>query len=101
MPDALQIVSKEGSSGLDRLRAEYVVRIQGQLRKRSDPNPNIPTGMVELVAEQVRRPRRRSPLKRPQTSTERLSSFWLVHPCRCIEGVSGDMPVREAEAGVL
>ena len=49
----VQIVSKEGTSGLDRLRAEYVVRIQGQLRKRLDPNPNIPTGMVELVAEQV------------------------------------------------
>lgn len=50
---ALQIVSKEGDSGLERLRAEYVVRIQGQLRKRSDPNPNLPTGQVELVAEQV------------------------------------------------
>ncbi|CAK0735244.1 hypothetical protein CVIRNUC_000549 [Coccomyxa viridis] len=49
----VQIVSQEGLSGLDRLRAEYVVRIQGQLRRRSDPNPNIPTGMVELVAEQV------------------------------------------------
>ena len=60
VPDAVQIVSQEGLSGLDRLRAEYVVRIQGQLRRRSDPNPNIPTGMVELVAEQVRRPRRSS-----------------------------------------
>ena len=49
----VQIVSQEGASGLERLRAEYVVRIQGQLRKRTDPNPNIPTGMVELVAEQV------------------------------------------------
>ncbi len=49
----MQIVSQEGAAGLERLRAEYVVRIQGQLRKRVDPNPNIPTGMVELVAEQV------------------------------------------------
>ena len=46
-------MSQEGASGLERLRAEYVVRVQGQLRKRVDPNPNIPTGMVELVAEQV------------------------------------------------
>ena len=51
---AMQIVTQEGAAGLERLRAEYVVRIQGQLRKRIDPNPNIPTGMVELVAEQVR-----------------------------------------------
>ena len=49
----MQIVSQEEASGLERLRAEYVVRIQGQLRKRSDPNPNMATGMVELVAEQV------------------------------------------------
>ena len=48
-----QIVSQEGASGLERVRAEYVVRVQGQLRKRIDPNLNIPTGMVELVAEQV------------------------------------------------
>ena len=46
-------MSQEGASGLERLRAEYVVRVQGRLRKRVDPNPNIPTGMVELVAEQV------------------------------------------------
>ena len=80
VPDALQIVSQEGLSGLDRLRAEYVVRIQGQLRKRSDPNPNIPTGMVELVAEQARRP---SLTETPQAFTPRSSSFWLLHPCRC------------------
>lgn len=36
-----------------RLRNEYVVRIEGRLRKRKDPNPKMPTGLVELVAEDI------------------------------------------------
>jgi len=37
----------------DRLRNEFVVSIKGTIRMRKDPNPNIPTGMVEVVAEEV------------------------------------------------
>jgi aspartyl-tRNA synthetase len=48
-----QVVSQDDSVGLDQLRAEYVVRIIGQLRMRKDPNDRLPTGQVELVAEEV------------------------------------------------
>ena len=47
------ISQEEGGGGLDRVRAEFVVRIRGQLRHRKDPNPRLPTGMVELVTEEV------------------------------------------------
>ena len=30
-----------------------MVQIQGELVKRSDPNPDLPTGQVELVPSQV------------------------------------------------
>eukprot|EP00884_Botryococcus_braunii_P019181 jgi/Botrbrau1/5947/Bobra.0366s0117.1 len=40
-------------AGLDRVRNEYVVRIRGTLRLRKDPNPRLPTGNLELVAEEV------------------------------------------------
>lgn len=49
----VQVVSQEEGSGLDGVRAEFVVRIKGCLRQRKDPNPRLPTGMVELVAEEV------------------------------------------------
>ena len=53
----LQVVSSDGdderASALGRLRAEYVVCIQGVVRARKDPNPNMATGEVELVAEKV------------------------------------------------
>ena len=64
------MVSQEGgSAGLDQLRAEYVVRIRGQLRPRKDPNPRLPTGTVELLAREVR----------PSTSTQLASTAW-PHP---------------------
>jgi aspartyl-tRNA synthetase len=36
-----------------RLRNEYVVSIRGKLRLRKDPNPKIPTGLLELLAEDI------------------------------------------------
>ncbi len=36
-----------------RLRNEYVVSISGKLRLRKDPNPKIPTGLLELLAEDI------------------------------------------------
>jgi aspartyl-tRNA synthetase len=35
------------------LRAEYVVSIEGIIRKRSNPNPRIPTGDIEIVVESI------------------------------------------------
>lgn len=32
-----------------RMRSEFVVSVEGTLRKRSNPNPKIPTGEIELV----------------------------------------------------
>lgn len=53
----LQIVSPDGdddlASTLGRLRAEWVVLVAGTLRPRKDPNPQLPTGQVELVADEV------------------------------------------------
>jgi len=43
------------AASLERLRAEFVVQVTGTLRRRKDPNPKLPTGEVELVAEEVRR----------------------------------------------
>jgi aspartyl-tRNA synthetase len=53
----LQVVSADGdddlAASLGRLRAEWVVRVTGTLRPRKDVNPNLATGDVELVAEEV------------------------------------------------
>ena len=38
---------------MEKLRSEYVVRIQGSIRARKDPNKKIETGMVELVVDTV------------------------------------------------
>jgi len=35
------------------LRSEYVVCVTGTIRERSNKNPNIPTGEIELLAESV------------------------------------------------
>ena len=46
----------DAAAAMERARAEYVVRVAGTLRRRKDPNPQLPTGAVELVAEEVRIP---------------------------------------------
>ncbi|MCJ1423430.1 hypothetical protein MMC29_001313 [Sticta canariensis] len=43
----------EAAEACQRLRNEWVVQVQGQVIKRSDPNPQIPTGQVELVPAEV------------------------------------------------
>ena len=35
------------------LRAEFVVAIKGTVRMRENPNMNIPTGLIEVVAQHV------------------------------------------------
>src|SRR5690349_14388521 len=46
---ATQFLYEEGK----RMRSEFVVSVSGVLRKRSNPNPKIPTGEVELVVESL------------------------------------------------
>ncbi|KAG2453188.1 hypothetical protein HYH02_002512 [Chlamydomonas schloesseri] len=48
-----QSVAPEVSRTASRLRNEYVVCVRGVLRARKDPNPKIPTGQLELLAESV------------------------------------------------
>ncbi|GLC42021.1 hypothetical protein PLESTF_000111700 [Pleodorina starrii] len=48
-----QSVPPEVSRTASRLRNEYVVCVRGVLRARKDPNPRIPTGQLELLAEGV------------------------------------------------
>ncbi len=45
-PSAVADVARE-------LRSEFVVAIVGTVRERSNPNPKIPTGMIEVVAEEI------------------------------------------------
>ncbi len=35
------------------IRSEYVIEVEGTLRKRSNPNPNIPTGYLEVLASKL------------------------------------------------
>ena len=35
------------------MRNEWVVQVKGHIVKRSDPNPELPTGQVELVPSTV------------------------------------------------
>ncbi|GLI62306.1 hypothetical protein VaNZ11_004913 [Volvox africanus] len=46
-----QSVPPEVSRTASRLRNEYVVCVRGVLRGRKDPNPKIPTGQLEVLAE--------------------------------------------------
>ncbi|GIL66265.1 hypothetical protein Vafri_19876 [Volvox africanus] len=48
-----QSVPPEVSRTASRLRNEYVVCVRGVLSARKDPNPKIPTGQLEVLAEGV------------------------------------------------
>lgn len=55
----MQVVSQpdefpEAAAECQRLRAEYVVQVEGRVRLRKDPNPRIPTGKLELEVENVK-----------------------------------------------
>ncbi len=47
--------SEENTRIADSTRSEYVVMVQGAVRKRSEEtiNPNVPTGEIEIVAESI------------------------------------------------
>lgn len=44
----------EVAAKAERLRSEYVVAISGQLRRRSDPNPRMKTGALEISPREVK-----------------------------------------------
>lgn len=57
-PDLAQVVGEpqthaEAARAAGKLRNEYVVSIKGKLRLRKDPNPKLPTGLLELLAEDI------------------------------------------------
>ena len=55
---AAQVVSdpsnaRAAAEACQRLRNEWVVRVTGAVRRRKSPNPNLPTGQVELCVEDL------------------------------------------------
>ncbi|GHV08360.1 aspartate--tRNA ligase [Clostridia bacterium] len=46
-------VPKEAFDSAFSVRSEWVLRVTGTVRKRSNPNPNIPTGGVEVLATKL------------------------------------------------
>ena len=47
--DSTKLLYEEGK----RMRSEFVISVEGILRKRSNPNPKIPTGEVEVVVNSL------------------------------------------------
>lgn len=50
------VATKESFEKAENVRSEYVLAVRGKLRRRGDDaiNPKLPTGEVELVAEEMR-----------------------------------------------
>lgn len=46
-------INKDAFTAGDTLKPEYCIAVTGVLVKRESPNPNMPTGMVELKAENI------------------------------------------------
>ena len=44
--ESLQLIAQE-------LRSEFVVSVSGNVRLRSNPNPKIPTGLIEVEADAI------------------------------------------------
>src|SRR2546423_527211 len=47
--DATMLFYEEGK----KLRSEFVVSIEGTIRQRSNPNPKIPTGQIEILISTI------------------------------------------------
>ena len=48
----IQIIS-EDTSKLPEIRNEYILSVHGKVRKKDNPNPNLKTGNIEVVASSV------------------------------------------------
>jgi len=44
----------EAHARAEQVRGEYVLAVVGEVARRGDPNPNLPTGQVEVVAREIR-----------------------------------------------
>lgn len=47
-------INKEAFDKADNVRSEYCVAVTGEIVKRESPNPNMPTGMVELKGHSIK-----------------------------------------------
>lgn len=45
--------SPELASAIDPVRSEYVLWVKGKVRMRENPNPRIPTGLIEVLADDI------------------------------------------------
>jgi aspartyl-tRNA synthetase len=41
------------SASIDAVRSEFVVWVKGRVRMRENPNPRIPTGLIEVLADEI------------------------------------------------
>ena len=46
-------INNESFTGASGLKPEYVIKVKGEVRKRENPNPNIPTGDFEIIASEL------------------------------------------------
>ncbi|URZ16756.1 aspartate--tRNA ligase [Clostridium felsineum] len=47
-------INKDAFNKADLAKSEYCIAVSGNLVKRESPNPNMPTGMVELKGEEIK-----------------------------------------------
>ena len=47
-------INKEAFEKADTAKSEYCIAVTGKLVKRESPNPSMPTGMVELMGENIK-----------------------------------------------
>lgn len=47
-------INKDAFMKADLVKSEYCISVSGTLVKRESPNPNMPTGMVELKGEEIK-----------------------------------------------
>ncbi len=43
----------ELASSIDAVRSEFVLWVKGRVRMRENPNPKIPTGLIEVLADEI------------------------------------------------
>ena len=47
-------ITVNDSDNLPDIRNEYVIQVTGEVALRSNPNPNLPTGKIEIIASEVK-----------------------------------------------
>ena len=47
-------ITVDDASNLPDVRNEYIIQVKGKVRLRSNPNPNLPTGKIEIAASEVK-----------------------------------------------